>query len=276
MIHNILGSFAIEEPNSKIDSIKKELEDLVELSPNERSRNYISEKARDFNQAVINAINNTNTTSEERYNRARNILHDIISEIQEHFEKNPLTQRICEVLKSYSNFLVVASKLEDIKRMFEKVYQVEDSSEIVPVLSNAYKLCTDFVNEFWDTPEFSSRIFMISSAVMALDFLSINYLQEFEPKTADGNDLIADFKEILKKFVKSVLIAQKREIDTLRSQKDPYYSLGTPRSEKAAESFIALMKSWQTKYDPEEMHESLESFKKGIDEDRGSGRKLFS
>ena len=36
-----------------------------------------------------------------------------------------------------------------------------------------------------------------------------------------------------------------------------------------------MMKGWQTEYTQEEMHESLESFKKGIDED-GADRKLFS
>ncbi len=36
-----------------------------------------------------------------------------------------------------------------------------------------------------------------------------------------------------------------------------------------------MMKGWQTEYSQEEMHESLELFKKGIDEDRPD-RKLFS
>lgn len=48
------------------------------------------------------------------------------------------------------------------------------------------------------------------------------------------------------------------------------------QEEKDIEDTIALIDSWETEYTTEERHETLEKFKKGIDEDRGSGRKLFS
>lgn len=46
--------------------------------------------------------------------------------------------------------------------------------------------------------------------------------------------------------------------------------------EQDIEATIALIDSWETKYTTEEMHETLEKFKKGIDEDRKGDRKLFS
>jgi len=48
------------------------------------------------------------------------------------------------------------------------------------------------------------------------------------------------------------------------------------QEEKNIEDTIALIDSWETKYTTDEMQETLETFKKGIDEDREGGRKLFS
>ena len=57
--------------------------------------------------------------------------------------------------------------------------------------------------------------------------------------------------------------------------KSNQYSNITPSTEQDTEFIIALMKGWQTEYTQEEMHESLELFKKGIDED-SPDRQLFS
>jgi hypothetical protein len=94
-------------------------------------------------------------------------------------------------------------------------------------------------------------------------------------------------EESLDKFVAIIFeaVVSEQEISNIAYKRDEGINQSTPptlkkiqdwQEEQDIEETIALIDSWETKYTTEEMHETLEKLKKGIDEDRQGGRKLFS
>lgn len=105
------------------------------------------------------------------------------------------------------------------------------------------------------------------------------------------HDFFRDFnlmEESLDKFVAIIFeavvseqkisnIAYKRDREKLIQFTPPILEkIQDWQEEQDIEETIALIDSWETEYTTEEMHETLEKLKKGIDEDREGGRQLFS
>lgn len=80
------------------------------------------------------------------------------------------------------------------------------------------------------------------------------------------------YRKILRRSASFIL--RKLEEDKAVYNQELKFNL-KKHSSQDIEATIALMNSWNNEYEQDEMHESLESFKKGIDEERQGGRQLF-
>ncbi len=91
------------------------------------------------------------------------------------------------------------------------------------------------------------------------------------------DDYVAIIFEVVASEEKiSGIIYQRDEHNFVQSMLLALNKIQDRQEEKDIEDTIALIDSWEAEYTTEEMHETLEKFKKGIDEDREGGRKLFS
>ena len=125
------------------------------------------------------------------------------------------------------------------------------------------------VAKYWNTHNYNFCRF-IGSLARGVDIISKNIQDELKIKVK--SDIIAKLQKASEELIFTTLTVQeKMEICKAKSN---HYSNINPSTEQDTEFIIAMMKGWQTEYTQEEMHESLELFKKGIDED-SPDRKLF-
>lgn len=103
-----------------------------------------------------------------------------------------------------------------------------------------------------------------------------NFFRDFDLMEECLDEFVAIIFEAVVNEQEISNIAYKRERDKFIQPTSPSLKKIQGQEEKDIEETIALLDSWQNKYSTEEMHETLEKLKKGIDEGREGGRKLFS
>ena len=255
VIIDVLKSIKIKDYSSKIDLLRQELEGLIELSPSEHSRKYIVEKVKKLDFVIKNITPASDPVLKEQYAKAINVLHDVISEVQEQFDKISLIPRNRELINYYFSLLEIHLSVQIIGKVIDRIKQTQNLSEQVMGLTSVYELYTEFINKHWNTPHYNSWSFVGFLARGAVELLSKN-IQEGELKTEVRSDILANLQKASEELIFTTLTVQERKIEILQAKSDPYSNI-TPPSEQDTESLIAMMKGWQTEYSQEEMHESL-------------------
>ncbi len=211
VISDVLKSIKIKDYSSKIDSLRQELKGLIELSPSEHSRQYIVEKVKELDFVIKNITPASDSVLKEQYAKAINVIHDLISEVQEHFDKTPLIQRNRELIKYYFGLIEIYLSVQIIGKVIDRIKQTQNLSEQVMGLTSVYELYTEFINKHWNNPHYNSWVFVGFLARGALDLISKN-IQEGELKTEVRSDILANLQKASEELIFTTLTVQERNI----------------------------------------------------------------
>ena len=264
MLISIATSFDAKQVDNKLKEIKERLEKIIGYQAEDSFS--LREKLAELKSLMEQADN-----SDDWLAKAEKLeeIQEKVLEITESYQDLlfPSDLDILRFIYGYTdgcvNFLQGAYILNSLQNKNTKEYAKSLEAQAL----GTELIAKAFGNKYWEfTGKDYENFKRMGNAI--LDIESQLKLEDWKQEQAS----FELYRKILRRSASFIL--RKLEEDKGIYNQEFNVNLEKPSSQDI-EATIALMDSWNNEYEQDEIHESLESFKKGIDEERKGGRQLF-